>query len=113
MYLKNRTELLIFAERHNYSTKHAAEEWQVKLQICLRTEDRPAHSLYDPDFLQVYEASCASKGLIYRIPLFLYWKLLDKKEPLIDFLLLPTSIITSVKWTAVADKEAFGHGLRP
>lgn len=50
MYLKNRTELLIFAERHNYSAKDAAEEWQVKLQICLRTEDRPAHSLYDPDF---------------------------------------------------------------
>lgn len=33
-------------------------------------------------------------------------KLLDKKEPLIDFLLLPTSTIISVRWTDVADKEA-------
>lgn len=49
MYLKNRTELLIFAERHDYS-KDAAEEWQVRLQIRLRAEDRPVHSLYDPHF---------------------------------------------------------------
>lgn len=58
-----------------------------------------------PCFLKVYEASCAYRGLIYWVLLSLYWSLLDK-EPLINFLFLPTSIIISVRWANVADKEA-------
>lgn len=38
-------------------------------------------------------------------------KALGQEGPLIDFLPLPTSIIIPVRWTAVADKEAFGDGL--
>lgn len=50
MYWKNRTELLISAERYDYCAKDVAEEWQVRLQIHLRAEDRLVHSPYDPDF---------------------------------------------------------------
>ena len=76
------------------------ESWR---QICLLS--------LSPCSLQVYEASCAQKGLTYWILLSLYWSVLNKEDPLISFLLMPASIIISVRSTDLADKEHLWNGL--